>query len=134
MRVVLDASVLIAAIARPGVCTELLDEVVRDHSLVLSEFILEEVGRKLREKFGVPKIDAAGLVNGLRLSCAELVLPADVPMGTCRDSEDLPILGTAAAGQVQLLITVDKDLLTLGSYQGTTIVKPGEFWRRLRAG
>ena len=43
MRIGLDSSVLIAALARPGVCTELVDEVAREHTLILSEYILDEV-------------------------------------------------------------------------------------------
>ena len=130
MRIVLDASVLIAAIARPGVCTELVEEVARDHTLVLSEFILAEVERKLCEKFGVPAKDAAALATGIR-GRGEVVTPAPVRRDACRDSEDLPVLGTAVGGQANLLVTVDKDLLTLGEFQGIPVVKPGEFWRRL---
>ncbi len=134
MRIVVDASVLIAALGRPGVCTELLDEVVRDHTLILSEYILAEVQRKLHEKFGVPEDAAGALASGLRATCGELVVPAPVPVGACRDPDDLPILGTAVAAQAKFLITVDKDLLTLGHYERTLIVKPGNFWRCLRGG
>lgn len=131
MRIVIDSSVLIAAIARPGVCTELLDEVARDHTLVLSEFIVAEVDRKLREKFGLSPRKSAALVSGIRAQ-GLVVEPAAVPATVCRDPADLPILGTAVAGAAGLLVTVDKDLLALGRFQGIPIVKPGEFWRRLR--
>lgn len=131
MRIVLDSSVLIAAIARPGVCTELMDEVARDHTLVLSKFILEEVGRKLREKFGLSAKDSLALVSGIEVR-GELVVPVPIPSAACRDSTDLPILGTAVGGQAALLVTVDKDLLAVGEYAGIPIVKPGEFWRRSR--
>lgn len=131
MRIVLDASVLIAAIARPGVCTELVDEVARDHVLLLSEYILAEVERKLREKFGLSARDARALADGIRAR-GELVVPAPVAEEACRDPADLPILGTAVGGAAGLLITVDKDLLVLASFEGIPVVKPGEFWRRLR--
>lgn len=127
----LDASVLIAALARPGVCTELVDEVARDHTLILSEYILAEVGRKLREKFGLSAKDALTLVSGIRQS-AGVVAPVTVSASACRDPADLPILGTAVAGQADLLVTVDKDLLALGEFQGIPVLKPGEFWRRQR--
>jgi predicted nucleic acid-binding protein len=42
-------------------------------------------------------------------------------------------LGTAIAGKVEVLITVDKDLLDLGSFAGIPIIRPGEFWKRLGA-
>ncbi len=129
LRIVLDSSVLIAAIARPGVCTELVDELARDHTLVLSAYILDEVARKLCEKFGLSVTEASALVAGIRRQ-GELVEPALIPETSCRDAKDLPILGTAVAGKAALLVTVDKDLLSLTEFRGIPIVKPGEFWKR----
>ena len=129
MRILLDSSVLIAALARPGVCTDLVDEISRNHQLVLSDYILGEVDRKLREKFGLSQLEATALVSGIR-QLAELVEPVTLPAAACRDVEDLPILGSAVAGGAGLLVTVDKDLLSLGEFRGIPIVKPGEFWKR----
>ena len=62
MRIALDSSVLIAAhISRAGVCAELLADLLLHHELVISDFILEELRRKLGEKFGFPSRDARGL-------------------------------------------------------------------------
>ena len=56
MKVVLDPSVLIAAsISRAGVCAELLEDVLTRHELVVSDFRVEELGRKLRNKFNFPQ-------------------------------------------------------------------------------
>ena len=56
MRIALDSSVLIAAhISRAGVCAELLEDILLHHELVISGFILEELRRKLLEKFNYPK-------------------------------------------------------------------------------
>ena len=132
MRIVLDSSVLIASIAHPGVCSELVEEVLQDQSLVCSDYILDEVSRKLREKFHFSATDAAAIVGNLRNQC-EQVHPAPVPVEACRDPKDLPVLGTAVAGQAEYLVTVDKDLLALGEFRGTQIVRPGDFWKRTRA-
>jgi uncharacterized protein len=129
VRILLDSSVLVAALARPGVCTELVDEVARDHTLIVSRYILDEVERKLREKFGLSRSESSALMHGVERQC-ELVKPVDIPVHACRDSADLPILGAAVGGSADLLVTVDKDLLALGTYQGIPILKPGEFWRR----
>jgi len=66
VRILLGSSVLIAAIARPGVCTELVEEVARDHTLIFSQYILDEVDRRLREKFGLSRAEASKLVSGIR--------------------------------------------------------------------
>ena len=130
MKVVLDSSVLIAAsISRAGVCAELLEDLLTHHELVISDFIVKELTRKLRDKFKFP----AGDINQLRrflAKTATTVAPAAPPNDVCRDPTDIPVLGTAVAGKAQLLITVDKDLLDIGDYQGIAIIKPGAFWGR----
>ena len=124
----LDSSVLIAAhISRAGVCAELLEELLLHHELVASEYILEEITRKLREKFNFPASDAR-LVTAFLRRVGIVVAPAELPPEICRDPTDLPVLETAVAGQCVLLISVDRDLLDMVSVQGIPIVRPGEFW------
>lgn len=130
MRIALDSSVLIAAnISRAGTCAELLEDLLLHHELVISEFILEELSRKLNEKFHFPRREVDQVVSFLR-RVGMVVLPADLPSDLCRDPEDLPVLGTAVAGKCALLISVDRDLLDLQTVQDIPIVRPGEFWRR----
>ena len=132
MRVTLDSSVLVAAhISRAGVCTELLEEVLFSHELVLSEFILGELREKLLTKFGYPKEQVEAAVSHLN-RVAKLVEPTTVPSDVCRDPEDFLVLGTAIAGRSTVLVTVDKDLLVVGTHGGVALIKPGEFWRRVR--
>ena len=130
MKVVLDSSVLIAAsISRAGVCAELLEDVLTHHELVLSAYIADEVRQKLLEKFHFPDKEVRQLQR-LLLRVATLVEPAVLPPDACRDAQDLPVLGTAVAAGASLLVSVDKDLLSLSEFQGIAIVKPGEFWKR----
>lgn len=130
MRVALDSSVLIAAhISRAGVCAELLEDILLHHELVISDFILEELGRKLIEKFSFPKRDA-DLVGAFLRRVSIVVRPADLPSDLCRDPADVPVLGTAVAGECALLISVDRDLLDMQTIQAIPIIRPGEYWRR----
>ena len=130
MRIALDSSVLIAAhISRAGVCAELLEDLLLHHELVISDFILEELRRKLGEKFEFPSREINQVVTFLR-RVAVVVSPADLPPGLCRDPTDVPVLGTAVAGECSLLISVDRDLLDMGTFQEIRIVRPGEYWRR----
>jgi putative PIN family toxin of toxin-antitoxin system len=130
VRIALDSSVLIAAhISRAGVCAELLEDVLLHHELVISEFILEELRRKLGEKFNFPKREADQVAAFLR-RVGIVVLPADLPLDLCRDPTDMQVLGTAVAGECTLLISVDRDLLDMRSIHEIPIIRPGEYWRR----
>lgn len=129
MKVVLDSPVLIAAsISRAGVCAELLEDVLTHHELAISDFIVEELGRKLRGSFNFPEREVRQLRRFL-VRMATAVVPAELPAEVCRDPNDIPILGTAVAASASVLVTVDKDLLALGEFRRISIIKPGEFWR-----
>jgi putative PIN family toxin of toxin-antitoxin system len=130
VRIALDSSVLIAAhISRAGVCAELLEDVLLHHELVTSGFILEELRRKLVEKFNFPRRDADQVRAFLR-RISIFVEPADLPSDLCRDPTDVPVLSTAVAGACALLISVDRDRLDMQTIQAIPIITPGEYWRR----
>ena len=130
MRIALDSSVLIAAhISRAGVCAELLEDVLLHHELVISDFILDELWRKLIEKLNFPKRDAA-LADAFLRRVSIVVRPADLSSELCRDPADVPVLGTAVAGECALLISVERDLLDMQKIQAIPIIRPGEYWRR----
>lgn len=129
----LDTSTLIAAhISRAGVCSELMEDVLLRHELVMSEFILDELQRKLRDKFDFPEPDVRAVATFLR-SASISVTPTELPADSCRDPEDIPVLGTAIAGQTEFLITVDRNLLALGTFRGVAILRPRDFWERTTA-
>jgi uncharacterized protein len=130
VRIALDSSVLIAAhISRAGVCAELLEDLLLHHELVISRFILDELGRRLLEKFNFPRRDADQVCAFLR-RVSIIVRPADLASDLCRDPTDVPVLGTAVAGECALLISVDRDLLDVQAIQAIPIIRPGEYWRR----
>ncbi len=130
MRIALDSSVLTAAhIGRAGVCAELLEYVLLRHELVTSEFILEELCRKLVEKFDFAKRDALQVAAFLRRA-GVVVQPADLPSDPWRDPTDMPVRGTAVAGECALLISVDRDLLDRRKVREIPIIRPGDYWRR----
>ena len=99
------------------------------HELVISEFILGELSHKLGEKFNFPKREADQVAAFLR-RVGIVVQPADLPLDRCRDPTDIPVLGTAVAGECALLISVDRNLLDMQNVHKIPIIRPGEYWRR----
>lgn len=134
MRIVLDTNVLLAGFISKGLCAALVGVCLEssEHVTVLSEHILREFGRCLESKFDVPAQRVRRYVQVLRTQ-VELVGPAPVPPESCRDPNDLPILGTALSGQADCLVTGDDDLLVLGRYQGCPILSPRQAYERLIA-
>jgi len=132
VRVVLDTNVFMAGFGTRGLCEAVLSRCFEHHEIVISEPILAELDEHLQTKFKVPATRAVEIVHFLRTQ-ATMVVPVAVPADTCRDADDLVILGTAVAGRVQFLVTGDKDLLVLRRYEKIPIVTPRDFYDRIRS-
>jgi predicted nucleic acid-binding protein len=52
----------------------------------------------------------------------------------CRDSDDIKVLGLAIAANADYIVTGDKDLLVLESFQGIPILNPRSFSNVLHSG
>lgn len=93
--------------------------------LLTSEPLLAELADVLlRDKFaGVMR--QAGLAGSQLVEdivrIAYIVEPASLPRPVCRDPEDDVVLATALAGRADIIVSGDKDLLVLGSFQGIPI-------------
>ncbi len=131
MRIVLDSNVIIAAFASRGLCAEVFELCVADHSIVISEHILAEVEEKLVKKIVLPQSIVQNIAGYLR-SSAEVFEPALVDKPVCRDCDDDKIIGTALSGNAGFIITGDNDLLSLKKYKNVKILTPRGFWNILR--
>jgi len=93
---------------------------------LIDEF-LDVVSRPSKQSLLDPA-DAAEVANLLRR--ATVVVPqSDVTV--CRDPNDDFLLALATAGQADVLVTRDEDLLTLRSYGQTEVIHIAEFFHRL---
>lgn len=128
MRIVPDTNVLIAAFIAHGACNELVEHCAVHHDIVLSESMLAEFRDVLARKFGYSAAEARA-ASGLIQSRASMVEPAHLPRSVCRDPADDVVLATALAGRAQVIVTGDKDLTVLKSYDGVKIIKPSDFWQ-----
>ena len=127
----LDTNVIVAAFAARGLCAEVFEVCASGHALLISEHILAEVNNALLKKVKLPERVAREVTEYLR-DIAEIVEPEPVTESMCRDKQDLPVLGTAAGGNADFIVTGDKDLLELKSHMGIDIITPREFWERMR--
>lgn len=127
MKVVLDANVLVAALATRGACAELFARVLAVHEYGLDDNLRGEVVRVLRDKFKVPEARLAEVVTLLDSTAIRVTaLPLDEP--ACRDPDDDRVLALALAFPAEVLVSGDDDLLVLNPWKGIPIVRPREFW------
>jgi putative PIN family toxin of toxin-antitoxin system len=130
MRIVPDTNVLLAAFASRGLCEAVFQVCLEQHEIILSAHILEELKEHLAKKLKLPARQASEIVAFLR-EHASIVEPVHVVANACRDHNDLAVLGTAKAGNADILITGDKDLLVLKRFESTIILTPRQFHDRL---
>jgi uncharacterized protein len=125
VRILLDTNVLIAALIARGVCHHLLEHCVRNHELVTSEFILNEVREKLVEKFNYSVQVADEVIGLLRSKDVAPATVLDAPVR--RDPDDDNVLAAALAGDCAAIVTGDNDLLVLKEFRRIEIITPRIF-------
>ena len=130
MRIKLDTNVLLSAILFPS---ERMNRMMRcifeEHRLVLSSFIVEELGYVIQRKFPTK---AAAVDQMLAAMSYELVYTPrvmDETLFEIRDPKDYPVLYTAIIEDVDILITGDKDFAEI-QVERPEICTPVEFMRR----
>jgi len=133
VRVCLDTNVLIAAFATRGLCADVLRAVLTEHDLVLGEVIVAEFRRVLKSKFKVPEDRAS---SALAVFSTVDIVPklAEPSPLQVRDRADRWVLATALAGQADVLVTGDSDLLDVADQAALPILAPRDFWELLRHG
>ena len=131
MRTLLDTNVIISAILFGGVPREILVAAIRGSiQIVTSPVLLDELEDLLVEKFRF-SAEAARATRTEIEAMADVVEPGDLP-DVCRDPDDNEVLGAAATGSAEVIVTGDRDLLELGSFEDIRILRPAQYARLLR--
>lgn len=133
IRVVADTNIFISALMFGGLPETFLDfAFVNSFQLVTSPVLLDELDEKLREKFEVSGEDAIQIRTQLE-RCALVVTPGFVLEVVKEDPDDDRVLECAVAGEADYLVSGDRHLLRLGSYEGTPIVTVRQFMDAIEA-
>jgi putative PIN family toxin of toxin-antitoxin system len=132
LRAVVDTNILIRAVIMPrgtvGPAIRRLRD--GDYRLVYSQLLVDELLEKLalpriREKYHLSDqdIDDALALIALR---GELVTPTRT-VKVCRDPTDDMFIEAALAGKAEVVVTGDKDLMTLKKFETVRFVTPRAF-------
>jgi putative PIN family toxin of toxin-antitoxin system len=131
VRIFLDTNVLISAFATRGISADLVRFILTAHELLTGEVNLDELRRVLRDRFQTP----ADVIDRLEQQLRDQTIvprpehPSELPI---RDPDDRWVLASAIAGQANLLVTGDEDLLSITDPAPLPIVSPRGCWERLR--
>lgn len=129
MRAVIDTNVLISGLLWHGPSHALIDRVrAGTVTLVSSPALLAELADVVER----PKFDAilsrvntsSGRLLAEVRQLAEVIEPPPLPSPVCRDPDDDQVLALALAAKVELIVSGDNDLLSLGGFEGIAIVAP----------
>lgn len=133
LRVTADSNIYISALHFGGPPDDFLN-LARAGSihLTISDQIIDEVARVLRDKFQWSS-EAVALFRERVADFAEKVTPTQTLNVIKEDPPDNRILECAVEGKSEYIVTRDNDLLRLGSYQGTKIIKVADFLGIARA-
>lgn len=73
----------------------------------------------------------ASIIARFRSSCFEVAPARIMPPAGLRDPDDLHVLACAVSAEADAIVTGDKDLLTMKSFEGIPIIDAVEALRRL---
>ncbi len=132
IRVVIDTNVFISAAFLPHSKPAQIIDRVREGKILSVTYtgILEEITRVLlspgvRKRHGLTAREITNAMEGL-IQGAEIT-PGIIQVKESRDPEDDKFLACALEGQADYIVSGDKDLTDLTSYQGIPIISPAAF-------
>ncbi len=133
-RLILDTNVLISAIFfETGNEARILDEVLKGKVTLVSGL---DTLQELRETLAASKFKLTPLevlnVFQLMVSISEIVLAPPNAKVKCRDPDDQKFLDCAVGGDVDFLVTGDRDLLEIKNLGRTKITTARELIRVLK--
>jgi uncharacterized protein len=131
VKVFLDTNVIASATATRGLCADVLRTVIEFHELVVSDHLIAELSRILKDKFGASSemiTDVVWLLQQDTIS-AQVTPIADLPLS---DIADVAIVSSAINGVADILITGDKEILGLKHVGTMKILSPRQFWENER--
>ena len=132
MKVVFDTNIYISAFVIPGGNAEkaYIHAIDGDFELCTSVAILTELVRKLREKFGWENQKIAQLITSIsNLSTVFKIIPW---LQVISDEPDNRILECALKAAAGFVVTGDKHLLKLRTYEHLEIIRLSTFLRMLQ--
>ena len=132
MKIILDTNVIFSAFAAHGLSHAVFELCLQHHEIIISRHILKELENNFANKLKMPGEKCSEILAFLNEFCL-VEKPAKLKKPACRDRSDDPIVGLALAVNAECIVSGDQDLLVLKSFKKIPILRPRQFWEKLRA-
>jgi putative PIN family toxin of toxin-antitoxin system len=136
VRIVADTNTVVSGLLWSGAPQQLLHEArakritLYTSGALIAEFA-EVIGRgQFARRIGAANLSAVQLVQDYA-DLAKIVVPAEIRPGTAGDPDDDQVLACALAVPADAIVSGDKRLRNLKSYQGIEIMSAAEALRRI---
>ena len=133
VRIVLDTNILISALLFKGEVSKIVD-LWKNGTII--PILSQETFAEFKQVLAYPKFALSGeeidvLIEEEMLPFSEVTHITEEVNGVCRDKEDDKFLSCAVSAAADLIVSGDKDIVSLRRYQGIPIMKVAEFFRWL---
>ncbi len=139
MRVVIDSSVVVAALTTPNPESASRVVLAAVAAGLVDLLITDELEAEYRRAVEYPKVkryaakvDRQGFVDAI-VATAERVDAAPTPGAVPKDPGDDLVVAAALAGEATYIVTLDRHLLSLDGPPGIRMLRPGDFLGELRS-
>ena len=128
MRVLVDTNVIVSGLIAKGMCFEILEDLIYSHTPIITPYILSECKNVLLTKFHLSMATVKSQILVIERHFYKGQSATDV-INACRDPKDNQILADAVLNKVDFILSGDKDIISLGSFEGIRMISPKEYWK-----
>ncbi len=128
MKIFFDTNVIISSFITHGHASELFEHCLSTHECYTSDFVLSELEKNLRNKFGYSKTEVKIALDYIKENLNIIKKYLKLEKKICRDTDDDNIMAASISVKVDCIVTGDNDLKVLKNFKGINIVSPKDFW------
>lgn len=120
MKILIDSSTLYSAIAHSGKVSRTLNILIEEHTIVISDYIAEEINRNFEQKLSEKNKEKALIKFDAFLSGCSII-EKDKYLKHLNDAKDIiskkdaPVLACGMLSEIDILLTSDKEFWEIES-------------------
>jgi len=128
MKIVIDSNIFVSSFFWGGYPREVYERIINgfDELYITDEIIMEIKSVMNSRKFNLNSIEIDDYIKIIE-KYSKKIVSKNIPKSISRDRNDDKILQCGIDGNVDYIVTGDKDLLVLKEYETIKIIKPKDY-------